>query len=644
MKRAFLVLLSVVFCLSFTACGSNPAAAPSPAKPAATAATPEPAAAVTPPPELDTSAAEVYNAETLKLTVKNFDGSIDWASSDPYIAAVDENGVVTGMHKAGVANITAKAGDAALTCKVTNSVTGQDISAKELVSKIKIGSNFSAMDNIDFSYKIGYDDYENSSSRIFINFALHEPGIDRYYSDRGTDMRRGDTIHQVIPLDSLKQCDPSLTLSRAVIDAFYHGSGDFDGKMTINVSNAKITVGKKIYHLDYLNGIKTMEMKAEYNEDYNCWSCGGSIGEETESGLPEIANLKGGVFEADITIADITEPNRPDKVAYYLTNEEMGKAPTKEMIDALADAGYDAVRLTVSYTPFMNDETFIIDQAWLDKVEEAVNWVLSDNMYCIIDAHSDYLSASWVGDHWSGAWMLPKYQKYVDERFSMMWKQIADRFKDYDDYLLFESMNEPGMSYEADVYESYVSEGGKPSDFNTMQADRINALNDAFYSIVQNSGGNNPKRFLVFPCINEVYGYLGYLKLPKSNKIIASVHSYFFTHDNGKYSDTFDGKEASFESVVRKDMDGISAFTEKTGVPVIIGEFGNTEELENSARIYQASYLVEKAREIGVPCFWWECGVDTNKDVSERFGLYDRNTMNWAHADILKAIMNAAEK
>jgi endoglucanase len=240
--------------------------------------------------------------------------------------------------------------------------------------------------------------------------------------------------------------------------------------------------------------------------------------------------------------------------------------------------------------------------------------------------------------------MLPKYQTYVDERFSMMWKQIADRFKDYDDYLLFESMNEPGMSYEADLYESYVSEGGNPNDFTTMQADRINALNNAFFSIVQDSGGNNPNRFLVFPCINEIYGYLDYLEMPESDKIIASVHSYFFTHDNGKYSDTFDGEQAGFESVIQKNILGIAAFIEKTGVPVIIGEFGNTEELENSARIYQASYLVEKAKEIGVPCFWWECGVDKNKEAGERFGLYDRNSMSWVHEDILQAIMRVAKK
>jgi len=591
-------------------------------------------------PELVTTDAGIRTSETLKLVVKNYDGNIDWVSSDPYIASVDKSGVVTGMHKAGVVSITAKAGDEVLTCKVTNNITMQDISAKELVSKIKIGSNFaSTLDYIDFDHRIGYDDYENGSSKIFIAFSLFEPGKDGYYFNQGINMRKGDSIHQVIPLNGLGQCDPSLKLSRAVLQTFYHGNGNSDGKMTIKVSNAKVTVGDKVYRLDYLNGTNTVIMKAELNQAYKVWSSGNSIGDTANSDLPKVSELLGGVFEADITIIDINEANKPDKATYYITNEGMNKLPTKEMVKTLKEAGYDAIRLTVSYTPHMNNNTFIIDKSWFDKVEEEINWILSNNMYCIINSHYDYLGTSWVGDHWSGAWMLPKYRTYVDERFAMMWKQIAERFKDYDDYLMFESMNEPGMSYDV-----YISEGGKPDDFNTIQADCINELNNSFYSAVQNTGGNNQKRFLMFPSINEIYGYLDYLKLPASNKIIASVHSYFFPQENGSFTDTFVNTQASYEAVVQRDMSQIAAFMAKTGVPVIIGEFVSTQEVENNARIYQASYLVDKAAEIGVPCLWWECGDQSQVNGNEKFSLYDRESMNWVHKDILQAIVNMAKK
>ncbi|HYE82418.1 MAG TPA: hypothetical protein VEG39_09665 [Clostridia bacterium] len=135
-------------------------------------------------PELVTSIAEIHSDEELILSVKNYSGSIAWASSDPYIATVDKNGIVTGRHKAGVTYITAKTSDMSLTCKVTNNTVMNDISAKELVSKIKIGSNFaSSLDYIDFDNKMGYNDYYNRSSEVNIAFTLWEPGKDYFYSD-----------------------------------------------------------------------------------------------------------------------------------------------------------------------------------------------------------------------------------------------------------------------------------------------------------------------------------------------------------------------------------------------------------------------------------------------------------------------------
>lgn len=98
----------------------------------------------------------------------------------------------------------------------------------------------------------------------------------------------------------------------------------------------------------------------------------------------------------------------------------------------------------------------------------------------------------------------------------------------------------------------------------------------------------------------------------------------------------------SYDDVVAKDLREIEAFMKEKNVPVIIGEFGNTEETENSARIAQATSLVEKAAAIGVPCFWWECGVSSD-NINERFGLYNFRTLSWAHEDILQAIINAAK-
>jgi endoglucanase len=535
-----------------------------------------------------------------------------------------------------VAVITAKTSDMSLTCQVTNTAIMHGITATELVSKMKIGSNFAAaLDYVDFNRKNGYNDYDNTSSIIGIGFTIREPGKDYVYTDWGTSMLKGDSIHQSIPLNSLVGCDPSLKLSRAVIQSFYRGTSD--GKMTMMVSNAKIMVGNTEYKLDYLNGTHNMTMYSLKNAETGIFNCGNSVGDEKESDLPQLSKLVGGKFEADIKIIDINETSRDDKTSYYLTCDGVTSLPSKEMVNSLKEAGYDTVRLTVSWTPHMNDQTFLIDKTWFNKVEEMINWILDNDMYCIINSHYDYLKQSWVGDHWDEAWMLPKYQKYVDERFTAMWNQIAEQFKDYDDYLIFEDMNEPYMSYDA-----YIANGGNAEVYDKTQADRVNALNGIFYSVVQKSGGNNINRFLMLACVLEKSGYLKYMELPNSNRIVATVHTYYEPFNGGLYSNGTD-EAASFNTLVDKDMERISAFTKKTSVPVIIGEFANTEAIVNNERIAQATYLVEKAKEIGVPCMWWECVILAWTPDNTKFGLYNREKMNWEHQDILKSIINSAK-
>lgn len=587
-------------------------------------------------PILNQTSASLSTGKTMELLVSGTILETTWSSSDPYIAKVDNRGKVTGGHKAGVAVITAKTSDVSLTCNVTNSAVIRDITAKELVSKIKIGSNFaSALDYINLNSKNGYNDYDNTSSIIGIGFAIREPGKDYNYSDWGTSMQKGDSIHQSIPLTSLAGCDPSLKLSRAVIQAVYRGTSD--GKMTMMVSNAKIMVGSTEYKLDYLNGTHNMTMYSQKNSVTGIFNCGNSVGDEKESGLPQLSKLVGGEFEADIKIIDINESSRDDKTSYYLTCDGMTPLPSKEMVKALKDAGYDSVRLTVSWTPHMNDRTFLIDKSWLDKVEELVNWFMDNDMYCIINAHYDYLGLSWVGDHWDNAWMLPKYKEYVDGRFTAMWSQIAERFKDYDDFLIFEDMNEPYMPFEA-----FIASGGKPEVYDKTQADRVNELNGIFYSAIQKSGGNNRNRFLMLACAMEKAGYLKYLELPNSNRIIATVHTYYDPSSGGLYYNGTD-EAASYNTLVDKDMERISSFIEKTGTPVIIGEFANTQAIANNERIVQATYLVQKAKEIGVPCMWWECAIYAWTPDNTKFGLYNREKVKWEHPDILQSIMSAAK-
>ena len=75
-------------------------------------------------------------------------------------------------------------------------------------------------------------------------------------------------------------------------------------------------------------------------------------------------------------------------------------------------------------------------------------------MYVIIATHNDYTPytpyRTYVGDHNEDAWMLDQYKPYVDKRFAESWRQIAEFFKDYDEYVMFPAQNEPAMVDYAD--------------------------------------------------------------------------------------------------------------------------------------------------------------------------------------------------
>ncbi len=104
---------------------------------------------------------------------------------------------------------------------------------------------------------------------------------------------------------------------------------------------------------------------------------------------------------------------------------------TSQMIEDIKAAGFDVLRVPVTWCEHM-DENDMIEQAWLNRVQEVVDYGLQAGMYVIINAHHD----SWYtpnDEH------LPKAR----ERMSRLWVQIAERFKEYDQRLLFESMNEP---------------------------------------------------------------------------------------------------------------------------------------------------------------------------------------------------------
>lgn len=128
------------------------------------------------------------------------------------------------------------------------------------------------------------------------------------------------------------------------------------------------------------------------------------------------------------------------------------------------------------------------------------------------------------------------------------------------------------------------------------------------------------------------------LALPDDKRLIATVHCYYQLEENdGQFS--WSNDKPNDTQPMLEDFAAIKQFMTETGIPVIIGEWGNQEGLPVADRIDQVTYFIKKAKEMGIPCFWWDAGWYDLESPNERIGLYDRTRMEWVWPEIMEATM-----
>jgi len=296
---------------------------------------------------------------------------------------------------------------------------------------------------------------------------------------------------------------------------------------------------------------------------------------------------------------------------------------TKEMIDTVKQAGFNAVRIPVSWTNhILDDDT--IDPEWLDRVNEVVDYVIDNDMYAIINVHHD--DYTWLNP-------VKSEEKTVTERYTRIWEQISERFKDYDYHLLFEGLNEPRV-----IDSETEWTGGTPEEREV-----INNLLDVFVKTVRSSGGNNEYRHLIITshAASITEDAVKAVKVPDDNKIIVSIH-YYSPWD---FSDPDDDSAKSAEwgtDADKKELDKGFELLEDTfidkGTPVIIGEFGSVNKKNYSARTEYTEYYIESAKKHGITCFMWDEGSKKN------FGMLNRKKLTWYFPDIVEEAVDASEE
>lgn len=311
---------------------------------------------------------------------------------------------------------------------------------------------------------------------------------------------------------------------------------------------------------------------------------------------------------------------------------------TKELIDAVKAAGFETIRIPVSYLGKVGDgPDHTIDSAWLDRVQEVVDYAMDAGMYTIINIHHDGNN-----DTANGAWIdcTAEDQTEIQAKLGKMWEQIAARFKDYDERLIFESMNE----IHDGTYQAPRGESGRTYYAN------INALNQVFVDTVRASGGRNAERWLLVPGYNTNIDYTveGFV-LPEDtaeNRLMLSVHFYdpyqYALEEN--FNTSVWGKDAQGncgwgnEDFVDAQFEKLETTYVEKGIPVIIGEYGAINKNNDAYRNYYMEYVTKAACDRNLVPVYWDNGY--NGDFG--FALFDRNTGDVLHEDMLDAMNRAS--
>ncbi|MCY4753719.1 glycoside hydrolase family 5 protein [Pelomonas aquatica] len=306
-------------------------------------------------------------------------------------------------------------------------------------------------------------------------------------------------------------------------------------------------------------------------------------------------------------------------------------ATTQALLNAVAAAGFKTVRIPVSWKQYA-DANDVIGTTWMSRVAEVVGYAQKAGLFAIINIH------------WDGGWMQPSFaqQAMADARVTTFWTQIANRFKAFDDTLLFAGTNEVMVTGDY---------GTPTTEYVTVQ----NGFNQAFVNAVRATGGNNAVRHLVVQGFNTNIDHTVNFAVmpadPAKDRLMVEVHYYdpydFTLNDKSTIwqwgAATTDpaataawGGEAYTDAQFQK-MKG--KFVDR-GVPVLLGEFAAIRRSEYAgAETYRLAwdrYTARSARAYGLVPVYWDAGAARDNHSS---GLFDRATGAQVYPEFIQALV-----
>jgi endoglucanase len=310
---------------------------------------------------------------------------------------------------------------------------------------------------------------------------------------------------------------------------------------------------------------------------------------------------------------------------------------TREFVAFAKASGFNAIRLPVSWDQYADQASARIEDAWLARVKEVVQYALDEDLYVLVNIH------------WDGGWLernvIPETQAEVAARQKAYWEQIATALRDFDQRLLFASANEPHVE-------------------NAQHLSVLHHYHQVFVDTVRATGGKNAYRVLVVqgPDTDIEKTNQWAMSLPQDSvpdRLMMEVHFYspynftlmekdeswgnrFFYWGRGFHSTTDTAYNATWgeEDYVDATLALMKEQFADQGIPVILGEYGmgirdhltgENLELHLASRAYYLNYVTRQAIANGLLPFYWDTG-----------GLLDRRLNSVKDAQGLEALIDGA--
>jgi aryl-phospho-beta-D-glucosidase BglC (GH1 family) len=311
-------------------------------------------------------------------------------------------------------------------------------------------------------------------------------------------------------------------------------------------------------------------------------------------------------------------------------------APTQALIEAVAKAGFNVIRIPCAWNSHADKTNYQIDPVYMAQVKQVIDWCYAKHLYVIIN------------EHWDGGWLenhiTDTVNPEIDAKMKSYWTQIATSFAQYDDHLLFAGANEPNVK-------------------NALQMATLTAYYNTFIAAVRSCGGNNTHRWLVVQGPSTDIDKTDQLmkdlpKDPTKSRLMVEIHYYspynycgleadqswgkmFYYWGKGYHSSTDPTRNSTWgeEDFMDAQFQKMTAKFVDLGIPVLLGEFGAMKRsaltgadlaLHLAGRIHFHKCVVDSAQKHGLYPFFW--------DVPGSGQAFDRNTGAVSDPDIVRVL------